>query len=288
MPARAVRDVEKAIEAPTPCVELRLDYAERVEDLTPALRKAVERKVAIFTIRHISEGGRWTGGEEERAQLYERLLELNPHYVDIEAASPLARRLRPRGGTKIIASRHDLEGTPTLDVLIKWAREAAEVGDVVKIVTYAHTPQDGLRVLSLIGAVEKPVVAFAMGPAGVYTRVASVALGSPIAYVSLGEATAPGQLSLDAFYAALVSIGEMQGERGLPALREALDWTDGAIMYILKRRLEICRDLGRLKKAQGLPIYDDVREMQVLRRAGDFRQIFELVVQMCKAVQLVV
>ncbi|MFN7105332.1 MAG: type I 3-dehydroquinate dehydratase [Pyrobaculum sp.] len=285
---RAVRDVEKAAEAPTPCVELRLDYTDRVEDLVPSLKKAVERKVAIFTIRNISEGGRWGGGEEERARLYEMLFELEPHFVDVEVASPLARRLKPRGGTRVIASRHHFEKTPPLEVLTDWAREAAEVGDVVKIVTYAHTPQDGLRVLSLIGAVERPVVAFAMGPAGVYTRVASVALGSPIAYVSLGEATAPGQLTLDALYAALVSMGGWNGERDLPALREALDWTDGAIMYMLKRRLEICRDLGMLKKAGGLPIYDDVREMQVLRRAGDFRQIFELVVQMCKAVQLVV
>jgi 3-dehydroquinate dehydratase-1 len=165
--------------------------------------------------------------------------------------------------------------------------QAAELGDVVKVVTYAKEPRDGLRVLSLIGAVEKPTVAFAMGPAGAYTRVAAAALGSPIMYVSLGEATAPGQMTADAYYAALLAIGASPAGEGLPTLRETLDWVDGGLMYLLKKRLEVCRDMGRLKKAAGLPIYDDARETQVLKRAGDFKQIFDLIIQMCKAVQIV-
>ncbi len=288
MPVRVVKDLERATEAPTPCVELRLDYASGVDELIPQIEQVIEKKTTILTVRRREEGGQWTRGEEERIELLNRLLDLEPHYIDVEAASPAADRLKPRGGVRVIASHHDFSTTPPMETLLKWARRAADVGDLVKIVTYANMPQEGLRVLSLIGAVDKPTVAFAMGPAGVYTRIASVVLGSPIVYVSLGEATAPGQLSLEAFYTAALSIGWQQYGGELETLREALDWADGAIMYILKRRLEICRDLGKWKKRQGLPIYDDVRETQVLKRAGDFRQIFELVVQMCKAVQLVV
>lgn len=289
VPVRKPRDIEKALEAPVTCLELRLDYLEAdLAEVRPLLEHAVARRVVIFTVRRREEGGQWRGDEEGREALYRKLLELNPHYIDVEAESPIIGEVaKIKGKAQLIASRHDFEKTPPLDVLSQWAKKAAAVGDLVKIVTYAKEPGDGLRVLSLIGAVEKPTVAFAMGPAGAYTRVAAAALGSPIMYVSLGEATAPGQLTADAYYAALLALGITPSEGGLPALREALDWVDGGLMYLLKKRLEVCRDMGRLKKDAGLPIYDDVREAQVLRRAGDFKQIFELVVQMCKAVQLV-
>ena len=289
VPVRRPADVYRALETPVPCLELRLDYLEvGLAEVRPALEQAAARKTVIFTVRRREEGGAWRGSEEERASLYLKLLELNPHYVDVEAEASIAGHVAAaRGKTLLIASRHDFGGTPPVDVLLSWAKKAAELGDVVKVVTYAKEPRDGLRVLSLIGAVEKPTVAFAIGPAGAYTRVAAAALGSPIMYVSLGEATAPGQMTADAYYAALLAVGASPAGEGLPTLRETLDWVDGGLMYLLKKRLEVCRDMGRLKKAAGLPIYDDVRETQVLKRAGDFKQIFDLIIQMCKAVQIV-
>jgi len=286
---RKPADVYRALEAPAPCLELRLDYLEAgLAEVRPALEQAVAKKTVIFTVRRREEGGAWRGSEEERASLYLKLLELNPHYVDVETEASIAGQVAAaRGKTLLIASRHDFGGTPPVDVLLSWAKKAAELGDVVKVVTYAKEPRDGLRVLSLIGAVEKPTVAFAMGPAGTYTRVAAAALGSPIMYVSLGEATAPGQMTADAYYAALLAVGASPAGEGLSTLRETLDWVDGGLMYLLKKRLEVCRDMGRLKKAAGLPIYDDARETQVLKRAGDFKQIFDLIIQMCKAVQIV-
>lgn len=289
VPVRKAKDVERALEAPLPCLELRLDYLETgLAEVRRVLEEAVARRTVIFTVRRREEGGAWRGGEEERAELYLKLLELSPHYIDVEAESPIIGRVaEARGEVKVIASRHDFQETPPLEILTRWARSAAELGDVVKIVTYAGEPADGLRVLSLIGVVPKPTVAFAMGPAGAYTRLAAAALGSPIMYVSLGEATAPGQIGADAYYAALLAIGMAPEGEGLAAMREALDWIDGGLMYLLRRRLEVCRDMGRLKKAAGFAIYDDVRETHILKRAGNFKQVFELVVQMCKAVQIV-
>ena len=289
VPVRKPPDVYRALEAPVPCLELRLDYLQAgLAEVRPALEQAAARKTVIFTVRRREEGGAWRGSEEERTGLYLKLLELNPHYVDVETEASIAGQVAAaRGKTLLIASRHDFGGTPPIDVLLSWAKKAAELGDVVKVATYAKEPRDGLRVLSLIGAVEKPTVAFAMGPAGAYTRVAAAVLGSPIMYVSLGEATAPGQMTADAYYAALLAVGASPAGEGLPTLRETLDWVDGGLMYLLKKRLEVCRDMGRLKKAAGLPIYDDARETQVLKKAGDFKQIFDLIIQMCKAVQIV-
>jgi 3-dehydroquinate dehydratase-1 len=290
IPVRRGHEIYRALKSPLRCLELRLDYLEvSLNEVRAALERAVSGRVTIFTVRRREEGGAWRGTEEERAELYARLVELKPSYIDVEADSPIAARvaaLRERG-VRLIASKHDFSGTPPLETLVEWARRAAEIGDVVKVVTYAREPRDGLRVLSVIGAVDKPTVAFAMGPAGVYTRVAAALLGSPMVYVSLDEATAPGQIPAGAYYAALLSLGATPEGEGLDAMREAIDWVDYALVYLLQRRLEICREIGRLKKAAGIPLHDDARESSVLERASSFKQVFEIVVQMCKAVQLV-
>ncbi|MCC6020000.1 MAG: type I 3-dehydroquinate dehydratase [Thermoproteaceae archaeon] len=290
VPVRRGHEIYRALRSPLRCLELRLDYLEvGLSEVRAALERAASERVVIFTVRRREEGGAWRGSEEERAELYARLVELRPSYIDVEVDSPIARRvasLRERG-VRLIASKHDFSGTPPLETLVEWARKAAEIGDVVKVVTYAREPRDGLRVLSIIGAVDKPTVAFAMGPAGVYTRVAAAVLGSPIVYVSLDEATAPGQIPAGAYYAALLGLGVAPEGEGLDAMREAIDWVDSALVHLLQRRLEICREIGKLKRAAGIPLHDDAREGSVLERASPFRQLFEIAVQMCKAVQLV-
>ncbi|MEM4632875.1 MAG: type I 3-dehydroquinate dehydratase, partial [Pyrobaculum sp.] len=160
MPVRRPRDVEKALEAAVSCLELRLDYlSTSLYEIKPYLEEAVAEKIVIFTVRRAEEGGMWRRSEEERVELYQKLLELGPHYVDVEAESPIARQIADmKGSARLIASRHDFEKTPPLYILKNWADKAAEVGDIVKIVTYAKEPRDGLTILSLIGEVEKPTV----------------------------------------------------------------------------------------------------------------------------------
>jgi 3-dehydroquinate dehydratase-1 len=73
--------------------------------------------------------------------------------------------------------------------------------DLVKIVTWARTPQDNLRVLGLIADARREgigLINFCMGPEGRISRIASPMLGSCLSYVSLrrGGESASGQLTI--------------------------------------------------------------------------------------------
>lgn len=285
------KDLERALRAPVRCVEARLDpYREDAGALSKLLGEIAASKTLIVTARSAAEGGLFKGSEEERLGLYLKALDAGPHYVDVEASSGIAEEVvKAKGGAKAILSKHDFGGTPDVEVLKDWARGAFSRGaDVVKIATMARAWEDNFKVLSLIGAFEKPIVAFAMGSLGLMSRIFAPLMGAPFTYAALDAPAAPGQLSYGAMEAIYSSLGVYSNLTSLRDMRIALDAIDSALMHLLKLRLEVCRDIGRLKKSLGLSVYDDSREAEVLKRAGDFKQLFDLIVQMCKAVQIVV
>ena len=52
----------------------------------------------------------------------------------------------------------------------------------------------------------------------------------------------------------------------LDALRKRIDRIDEKLLRLLKERAETALRIGRIKKGQGLPVYDGRREQEVLRR----------------------
>ena len=82
----------------------------------------------------------------------------------------------------------------------------------MKIVTMAQSGEDNLRVLELIPLAGKEfgieLIAFCMGPAGKWSRLVSIFLGSPWTYAQFEgqSATAPGQLSVSEMRAMIRSI----------------------------------------------------------------------------------
>ncbi|NIS60800.1 MAG: type I 3-dehydroquinate dehydratase, partial [Proteobacteria bacterium] len=73
--------------------------------------------------------------------------------------------------------------------------------NIIKIVTYANTMEDNLRVLELIPHARKrglEIIAFCMGEMGRISRVMAALLGSYFSYASLekGAESAPGQLTV--------------------------------------------------------------------------------------------
>lgn len=288
--AERAKDLERALQSPARCVEIRLDpYRDDWRLAKEALARLSREKLLIATIRSRAEGGLFRGSEEERLKAYLEVLEAGPHFVDVELRAKIREEvLKAKGGSKAIISVHDFADTPPLDVMRAWVEEAERAGaDVVKIATTARRWEDNFAVLSLIGASKRPVVAFAMGPLGAMSRVFAPLMGAPFTYAALEGPAAPGQLAYGAMEAIYSSLGVYSDLRALPEMRTALDAVDSALMHLLKLRLEICRDMGKVKKSMGLSIYDDAREAEVLKRAGDFRQLFDLIVQMCKAVQVV-
>ena len=136
-------------------------------------------------------------------------------YVDLElTTSKLDRVIKTfrDKGAKIILSHHDHFRTPDPAKLASTLAQIQKFKpDVCKIVTTAQIPEDNLTVLSLLKANHQnsPLVSFAMGQAGVWSRLLAPFYGAHFTYASLerGQETAPGQSTI----AELRRIYEMLG-----------------------------------------------------------------------------
>jgi 3-dehydroquinate dehydratase-1 len=144
----------------------------------------------LATFRPESEGGAWTGGEEERKQ---RLLECIEFVdaVDIELHSAeinieISKACKKAGKT-LIVSNHSLDGTPENSVLQGRIDAAKNLGaDVVKLACLAETEADVSRLLVLLAANrDKGMIGISMGAKGAISRVVAPLFGSLLTYTSL-------------------------------------------------------------------------------------------------------
>ena len=184
-------------------VELRIDRIQR-PDL--ALLVGTREGALLVTNRRKKEGGFFEGSEKDRVDLLVEAVKRGADFVDIEASTGesligrLASEIRRKAGVvKMIVSHHDFQGTPSWAGLVRRFNSCRSFGaHAVKIVTYAHSAEDNLRLLRLIPralAEGQPIIAFCMGPRGRVSRLLAPLLGSLITYASLrkGAESAPGQ-----------------------------------------------------------------------------------------------
>lgn len=73
----------------------------------------------------------------------------------------------------------------------------------------------------------------------------------------------------------------------LHELRKEIDEIDKQTIELLEKRVRIVKEIGEIKRELNLPIRDEKREEEVLRRAGKFREVFEKIVEVCRDVQRV-
>ena len=181
-------------------IEVRLDVLSRNDGLAKIAESV--KKPLIATKRTLSDKGAFDGSEDDRMKALVRAVEDGFSYVDLELRTPgLARSISTlrQKGTKIILSHHDFHRTPSLTELqlIKTELENFQP-DLCKIVTTAKSIEDNFTVLSLLGKNSPdsiPLVSFAMGEAGIWSRVIAPFYGAAFTYASLerGSETAPGQ-----------------------------------------------------------------------------------------------
>ena len=192
------RDLGLALES-SKYAEIRLDYLD-ASDVVPLLESVSSRMGrAVLTLRSRKEGGRFGGTEAERIRLLEGAAAHGPFLLDVEYNTLLNNPgLRSRLNTDILASWHDLRGSPPVARLRRRMGEMGKYSDWVKMVVTADAGYGAAAILSLYAHRGKTnLVAFAMGEAGRFTRLCSMHLGCPFMYVSLGDPVAAGQYSLE-------------------------------------------------------------------------------------------
>ena len=73
--------------------------------------------------------------------------------------------------------------------------------------------------------------------------------------------------------------------REIQELRAKVDEIDAEIIRLLDERTRIARQIGLAKSNLGLPIQDERRETEVLKRAGIYRRVFEAILEVSRDVQ---
>ena len=149
-----------------------------------------------------SEGGAATCPDDVRVISLWQAVQAGAQMVDIElsaeGAGALISDLRGRAG--VIVSYHDVHGTGSEDELADIvARERRLGADICKVVTTARKAGDNATVLRLARRFSNEgIVALAMGPLGIASRVLAPLAGARFTYASLasGHESAPGQLTV--------------------------------------------------------------------------------------------
>jgi 3-dehydroquinate dehydratase-1 len=173
--------------------EIRMDAMH----LSPAkiqqlFRTASVPLIATFRPPSADDGRR-------RAAL-EKAIRAGAAFVDVEIDAPYRSKIvqcAKEYQCKVILSYHNFDTTPKEESLKMIALHMQSLQpDYKKITTYAHSPLDCLRVLSLYKT-EKNLLAFCMGEAGRFSRIASYSLGAPFLYAKPDEGppTADGQFT---------------------------------------------------------------------------------------------
>ncbi len=182
-----------------PMADLFEIRADRVLDLDLLAILRARPRPLVLTCRPVSEGGGWADDDARRRLTLLEGVKRGFDYVDVEHASGFRDVMAEKSGNGLIVSHHDLEGTPAdLDALYE---KMADCGaDVVKIVVRPSLHRDVARLMAFAGRVEAgggpPLVALALGPLGMPTRVLAGRYGAPFTYASaaVGAEAGPGQI----------------------------------------------------------------------------------------------
>lgn len=195
--------IDRALEMGADIIELRLDKLEDSRGLEDLLPESVP---AIATNRTEREGGHFEGEEEDRIRFLLEAIEAGASCIDIELSTDrglrnkVLKRAKEEGASTII-SFHEFEKVPSIQDLMEKGRKMEKIGcDFGKIIGYSNNSEESINMLDFLiqssENLEIPMIAFAMGKNGEFTRLASTLLGSPFTYASIGEKNAPGQLSI--------------------------------------------------------------------------------------------
>jgi 3-dehydroquinate dehydratase/shikimate dehydrogenase len=187
----------------TRTVELRLDWLtdeDEVDGFLARLGKMRPRATLIATCRRREAGGKFRGTIAQQLVHLASALRSGCTWYDLEIESsaqcPPALLEVLLGEGRRIASAHFFRRSPK-----NLRRVAADLGrgkpEAIKIAAHCDSLGRSIQVLRLVRG-RQDVIAVPMGDAVTAARVLALREGSAIAYAPLQNATAPGQVTLDA------------------------------------------------------------------------------------------
>ena len=193
-------------------IELRLDCLEpfESEQALEEIQKIVREsdRATIYTLRPAEQGGRCELDYASRYVFWNMQYDLHAtdwHDVELDLAEGFASSKDappcPVKWDQMICSHHDFVGVPA-DLEQIYERMAATPARILKIAVQADDITDCLPVFRLLERARsegREMIAIAMGPAGIATRILGPSRGAFLTYGALetGRATAPGQITAE-------------------------------------------------------------------------------------------
>ncbi len=173
-------------------LELRLDYLENTQNLDKNLRELLSRlrfPRFVATCRRAAAGGKFTGTVDEQFAVLEAAVRAGCQLVDVEVESlknkdeiELQRLFKP---AQLILSYHSSKKRERLEPVYR--RLVRSGAAVVKIASLAHELRDNLKIFNLLKSHRRRrprLVALAMGPTGIPSRILGLQRGSYLTYAS--------------------------------------------------------------------------------------------------------
>ena len=175
----------------------------------PQASRCLEGSAALFTFRTKAEGGKVALAHEEYLHFIRTVLATDcADLIDIEfftagAELPALIEEAHTAGAAVVCSSHDFHKTPLRAELVSRMVAMQQAGaDLPKL---AVMPQSRADVLELLAATaemadrhpETPIITMSMGALGAVSRLSGEALGSAMTFANPGQASAPGQVSLE-------------------------------------------------------------------------------------------
>ncbi|KAK6598867.1 Pentafunctional AROM polypeptide [Botrytis cinerea] len=225
-------DILPSIAVGSDAVEVRIDLLEdpsstngipTIDFLSVQIAhlRSVVHLPVIFTVRTVSQGGRFPdAAHEEALKLYKLAVRMGIEYIDLEIAFPdelLQEVTEAKGFSRIIASHHDPKGT------LSWKNggwfqhynRALQYGDIIKLVGSAKSIEDNFALAkfkkTMAVAHDTPLIAINMGVAGKLSRVLNGFM-TPVSHPALPFKAAPGQLSAAEIRSTLSTLGEIEAK----------------------------------------------------------------------------
>lgn len=183
---------------------------EQVTKVLCMLRSILGNLPLLFTIRTRAEGGEAEISIEDYVNInIEAAKSGCVDLIDVETARGddvafLIIEAAHECGVKVIGSYHDFQKTPKKEDMIMRLCKMQEVeADIAKIAVMPKSSRDVLTLLDATLAMkelhrETPVVTMAMGDLGKVTRISGELFGSAITFGTVGKASAPGQMPIEA------------------------------------------------------------------------------------------
>ena len=210
--------LEKAVQfstLPADCVEWRVDHFDdartpgAVARCLAKLRVALKDKLLLVTIRTKAEGGELALRHTEYTDLLHTILDTDcADLIDIEFFPagddlPLLVEQAHTAGVPVVCSSHDFAKTPPRAELVERMVQMQQAGaDLPKLAVMPQSRADVLELLTATAEMadlhpETPVITMSMGALGAVSRLAGETFGSAMTFANPGQASAPGQVSLN-------------------------------------------------------------------------------------------